>query len=84
MKLKAYLRLLKGKDRRKRIEETAFKIHQALYAKLDNDNDRAKAMEIANVKFERQLAERREVKMQSLLETEVAHDLMKMVNIKYR
>jgi|GEM_PF-4336994 len=82
-KLRAYIRLQKQSLRTQRIDETARLIKRALYAKCQNDLERSAAFEKANKEFEIELAQRKERQMSEMLNTEKAHDLMKLINLKY-
>lgn len=82
-KIKAYIRLQSIQAHNNRIETFANSIYSALYKKEFNDLDRAKVLEIVTEKMEGDLCKRKEIKMEDAHMTEMAHDRIRMLNIKY-
>ncbi len=82
-RLKAYIKLQNKKLRSQRVEETALLIRKALYAKCQNDLERSDAMELANMQFEKDLEVKKQRQMLAVVQTEKAHDIMKLINLKY-
>ncbi len=82
-KLQAYVRLQNIKEKKTRIETFANSIYSALHKKDLNDLERAKVLEIVSEKFEQYLLSKKESTMKEAHITEQAHDLVRMLNIKY-
>lgn len=82
-RIKAYIRLAQMKERNKDLESFANSIFRALHRKDLNDFERSKVLEMVNIKMEQELARKKELKHNDFIITEMAHDNLKLINLKY-